>query len=311
VRDWARYGRAPDVPLEAMHAHFERHAYHRHSHDTYSFGVTDLGAQTFTCRGAEHTSAAGMVMAFNPDDPHDGHPADALGFTYRMVHIGPDLVAATLADAAERPVGLPLFAVPVVADAGLARRLGALTAVLLSGTDPLRRDELLTGAVRALTRHGTAGRPVPVARVTRPDARWLAARVRELLDGDPGAAPDLAVATGRSRFAAYRAFHAVYGLAPSDYARQLRLRTARRLLAAGTPIAEAAAVSGFADQSHLTRWFTRSYGITPAAYRHATGPDGPVGPPCSLSRREGSESDRVPPDLDQRLGPAAKPTAKR
>jgi len=36
-----------------------------------------------------------------------------------------------------------------------------------------------------------------------------------------------------------------------------------------------------------------------------------VGPPCSLSRRGGSESDRVPPDLDQRLGLASKPIAKR
>ena len=39
--DWARYWRAADSPLEAMHAHFERHVYHRHSHDTYSLGVTD------------------------------------------------------------------------------------------------------------------------------------------------------------------------------------------------------------------------------------------------------------------------------
>ena len=34
-------------------------------------------------------------------------------------------------------------------------------------------------------------------------------------------------------------------------------------------------------------------------------------PPRFLSRREGSESDRVPPDLDQRLGLAPKPIAKR
>ena len=58
-----------------MHAHFRGHVYHRHSHDTYSFGVTESGAQAFTCRGAGHVSAAGMVMAFNPDDPHDGHTA--------------------------------------------------------------------------------------------------------------------------------------------------------------------------------------------------------------------------------------------
>jgi AraC-like DNA-binding protein len=250
-----------------MHAHFERHAYHRHSHDTYSFGVTDLGAQSFTCRGGLHTSAAGMVMALNPDDPHDGHATGEVGFTYRMVHIGPELVAATLADLAERPVGRPLFAAPVVTDDRVARRVRALSEALLAGTDQLRRDELLASAVRALVRHGTGGTPVPIARISGSDTVRLAARVRSALES--GEAPDLVAVTGRSRFAAYRAFHSVYGLAPSDYARQLRLRDARRLIAAGTPLADAAVRAGFADQSHLTRWFTRTYGITPAAYRRA------------------------------------------
>ena len=121
--DWAHYWRAADEPLEAMHAHFERHVYHRHSHETYSLGVTDVGAQSFTCRGAAYTSAAGMVMAFNPDDPHDGQATDGFGFTYRMIHIGPELVSAVLADAAGRPVGLPLFAEPVLSDPELAARL--------------------------------------------------------------------------------------------------------------------------------------------------------------------------------------------
>ena len=71
--DWARYWRADSVPVEAMHAHFSSHVYHRHSHESYSFGVTEDGAQAFKCRGSLRTSAAGMVMALNPDDPHDGH----------------------------------------------------------------------------------------------------------------------------------------------------------------------------------------------------------------------------------------------
>lgn len=74
--DWSRYWHSADLPLEAMHAHFERHVYHRHSHESYSFGVTESGAQSFTCRGGAYTSATGMVMAFNPDDPHDGHATD-------------------------------------------------------------------------------------------------------------------------------------------------------------------------------------------------------------------------------------------
>ncbi len=84
-----------------MHAHFTSHVYHRHSHESYSFGVTETGAQAFTCRHGSHVSGPGMVMAFNPDDPHDGHAAQAGGFTYRMVHIWPEFFAS-LAGPADR-----------------------------------------------------------------------------------------------------------------------------------------------------------------------------------------------------------------
>jgi len=81
----------------------------------------------------------------------------------------------------------------------------------------------------------------------------------------------VAEAAGCSRFAAYRAFRSRFGLSPSDYQRQLRLRAARRALAGGAAVADAAAATGFADQAHLTRWFRRCYGITPGAYRAACG----------------------------------------
>ncbi len=58
-----------------------------------------------------------------------------------------------------------------------------------------------------------------------------------------------------------------FGLAPHAYLVQLRLARARRLLADGLSPAETAAALGFADQSHLGRWFRRAYGLTPAAYR--------------------------------------------
>jgi AraC-like DNA-binding protein len=285
--DWAHYWRAADEPLEAMHAHFERHVYHRHSHETYSLGVTDVGAQSFTCRGAAYTSAAGMVMAFNPDDPHDGQATDGFGFTYRMIHIGPELVSAVLADAAGRPVGLPLFAEPVLTDPVLAARLRRLHVALLGPATALRRDELLAGVVLAAARLSrgassrTSSRLAQLPAGTGPaypgpaDARRVAGRARELIAGryrDDLTADDLATAAGHSRFAVHRAFTRVYGMPPSDYQRQLRLREARALIAAGTPISEAAALAGFADQSHLSRWFVRYYGVTPGRYQRATAP---------------------------------------
>jgi AraC-like DNA-binding protein len=275
TRDWSRYWRSTDEPLEAMHAHFERHVYHRHSHETYSFGVTESGAQSFRCRGSARTSAAGMVMAFNPDDPHDGWAADRLGFTYRMIHIGPELVAGVLADLAGRPAGLPLFADPVVSDTDLARRVRALHRALLGGAPALRRDELLAAMVhsaagRAAVRAGPAAVNAPSASLA--DTRLVARRAGELISAsylEDVTAGDLAAVTGRSRFTVHRAFTQVYGMAPSDYQRQLRLRAARRLISQGLPLGQAAAQAGFADQSHLSRWFSRCYGVTPGGYQRA------------------------------------------
>ena len=295
MREWVRYWRADDRPLEAMHAHFERHTYHRHSHEGYSFGVTDAGVQAFTCRGGSHTSAAGMIMAFNPDDPHDGGPADESGFTYRIVHIGAALVADVLRDVAGRPSGLPLFADPVVHDPVLVAALRRLHASLGGAPlvadglvpdegvqyghvrdghvqyghvrDGLVQDELLVAVVAAMVRRG-ASRPVTVAAPV--GERVIAQRVRALLEESFAGlvtAADVAAAAGASRFAAYRSFRRVHGMAPSDYQRQLRLRAARRLLARGHRIADVASAVGFADQSHLTRWFVRYYGITPGAFR--------------------------------------------
>jgi AraC-like DNA-binding protein len=270
--EWSAYWRSGERPLEAMHAHFERHTYHRHSHETYSFGVTDAGVQAFWCRGAAHTSAGGTVMAFNPDDPHDGHATDPQGFTYRMIHIGPELIRDILGDIAGSPAGLPLFADPVVSDAALAGRLRALHAALITPAPVLRRDELLASAVGSLAQRASVRSLVPGPRVPAGAAATASlARqyIRERYASEITASA-LAAATGRSRYAVHRAFRATYGLAPSDYQRQLRMGAARRLIARGRPISQAAAETGFADQSHLTRWFTRFYGITPGAYQNAS-----------------------------------------
>lgn len=272
--EWVRYRRSGLLPLEAMYARFERHVYHRHSHDTYSFGVTESGAQTFLCRGAWHTSAAGMVMTFNPDDPHDGRAVDTAGFTYRMVHVGGDLLEAVAVEAlGMRPGGLPLYRMPVHDDPAAALAVRRLHRALLGPETALRRDEHLAAAVAALSRLGTRPpRRGPGGAGGGAAAHRLAARTRDALEEhrlvDLGA-QDLAELTGHSRFAVYRAFQQAYGMSPSDYQRQLRLRTARDLLAAGRQPARVAADTGFADQAHLTRWFVRYFGLTPGAFRTA------------------------------------------
>ena len=210
--DWARYWRADGVPVEAMHAHFTSHVYHRHSHESYSFGVTETGAQAFTCRHGRHVSASGMVMAFNPDDPHDGHAAVDGGFTYRMVHIWPEFLASLTG------TPLPLFRSPVIEDPAMAASVRRLHRALTGRASELERYERLAGTARLLVRHASGREPARRGADWRVADGWVAARIRELIQdsaGDPGGgeltADDLAAAAGCSRYAAYRAFRQAYG----------------------------------------------------------------------------------------------------
>src|ERR1700722_725017 len=143
ISDWARYWRADGVPVEAMHAHFTSHVYHRHSHESYSFGVTEAGEQAFTCRNGRHVSGAGMVMPFEPDDPHGGHGAGGGGFTYRMVHVWPEFLTSLIG----APASYPLFRAPVIDDPAVATSLRTLHLALTGpdrDTTALERYERLT-----------------------------------------------------------------------------------------------------------------------------------------------------------------------
>src|SRR5262249_54186487 len=125
------------------------------------------------------------------------------------------------------------------------------------------------------------------------DGARAAGRVRAFLsDGYAAQATltDLAEVAGCSRFATYRAFRGRFGLSPSDYQRQLRLRAARRALASGAGVADVAAATGVAGQAHLTPRFRPRYRPPPGGGRAAPAP----GPPRAPGPGRRSSGDRAP-----------------
>jgi AraC-like DNA-binding protein len=80
---------------------------------------------------------------------------------------------------------------------------------------------------------------------------------------------DLARAARVSKFHLARSFRASTGLAPHQYQTLLRLNAARRHLERGATVDECAALTGFADGSHLTRAFRKWVGVGPGSWARA------------------------------------------
>jgi AraC-like DNA-binding protein len=83
---------------------------------------------------------------------------------------------------------------------------------------------------------------------------------------------DLSIATladqcGLSRSYFNMAFKNTFGITPHRWLVQHRLAKARQMLLGDLTIAEIAVACDFSDQSHLTRVFTSTIGVTPAAWR--------------------------------------------
>jgi AraC-like DNA-binding protein len=77
---------------------------------------------------------------------------------------------------------------------------------------------------------------------------------------------ELEKVSGLDRFALARHFRVAYGTTPHRFQVGRRLAHAQELIAAGTPLSQVAAVTGFADQSHLTRHFAARFGLPPGRW---------------------------------------------
>jgi AraC family transcriptional regulator len=104
--------------------------------------------------------------------------------------------------------------------------------------------------------------------------RWLR-QAREQLHGtliEPPSISELAAQSGVSREHLARSFRQHLGLPIGEYVRRQRLDEAcRRIVSTEDSLARIALETGFADQSHLTRWCLRERGATPAQIRRARG----------------------------------------
>ncbi|NIE62641.1 AraC family transcriptional regulator [Burkholderia sp. Ax-1719] len=239
-------------------------AFGRHTHEQFGVGLIERGAQKSASGRGLVEASAGDVITVNPGEVHDGAPIGDGGRSWRMLYIDPAIVAELALDITEGRKGAACeFSQPTVRDPRLAAQFVRLfRAVTGNVADPhgVRAEETLLLVLAGLLQPAAATHRSIPARI---------ASARALIDDDPmGLVTLTALAdeAGLSRYQFLRAFAKATGLTPHAYILQRRIHHARQLIRHGARLAEAAAQSGFSDQSHMTRLFVRSFGMTPGAY---------------------------------------------
>ena len=242
------------------------HRYERHAHDEYSLIVLTCGSKLLRVGSEAHRVHAGQIVVIPPGTSHDCEPWGPTDWGHRCLYASPALAAQAAGEPRFAHDPPPLRAVidaPDLAQAILDWHRGAERA-RASG-----QDATGLALIGEVLRRAATGRSGPAEGAGRAaQARlphYLAALRRDLaskldLDG-------LAALVGVTRFQVIRDIKAVLHTTPGGLLRDLRLREAKRLLRADVPISEVGALTGFADQSHLTRAFRGAYAVTPGGYR--------------------------------------------
>lgn len=266
-RDQTKFWQVPDLGnLEVLHVTYRQHAFERHAHETYATGIIDRGVGSFWYRGANRAVPAGNLTALDAEEAHTGRVLSQEGWSYRILYPSKELLE-NIAEEAFGWWGEMHFPEPVFHDGPLATSMDRLHRSLNEPGSALERESLLLSTYASLLARHAEQRRTP-ERPASGEPRAVS-RAREYLEecfAEDVSLRKLAEIAGLSRYHLIRTFRENVGLPPHAYLTQVRLRQARKLLAAGEPIAAVAQGVGFVDQSHLTRRFKGAFGITPGQF---------------------------------------------
>jgi AraC-like DNA-binding protein len=203
-----------------------------------------------------------QLVVLDPSSAHSGTPIKTEPWSGRLLVIElPDVTAGN--------EGVEVtFPDPKVGGLAMAKRFMQLHETMRSVASRLERESGVAAFLHDLAQFSPARNVEPTRRL---DLRAVRAAVQHLQDNLTVnvSLDDLARAAGTSKFHLVRQFRAVTGVPPHTFQIGQRVMQARRLLEAGRGAAEVAAMTGFVDQSHLHRHFTRRLGITPGRYARA------------------------------------------
>jgi AraC-like DNA-binding protein len=258
--------------LELLHTQHVTDGYEKHLHEEYSICWMQTGLVTTHYRGSSHLSPVQSLTVMNPAELHRGKVIGEESVSYYSLYPSENTLRQVCEEVFETST-LPYFQHPIVLDNILEDKLRAFVISLQnvhSGqASSLELSSHYLSFLAQLVKH-YADTTFTLASIKQEAS--AVEKARQYLHANfhkDVTLHELANVVSLNRAYLIRAFKKTVGLPPHAYLTQLRLIEAKKQLVAGTPIIQVALKTGFADQSHFSRTFKYTYGVTPATYAKA------------------------------------------
>ena len=258
--------------VELFNARLYRHIFSKHFHDAYTIGLTIKGRGACQFNGENHIQAPGCLHLLNPGEVHTGQPVSEAGWALHNIYLSPTRVEQLLNQLEFNHSNLPAWPQLVVWDTSLRTTFCRLFRSLNTSAVGLEPESLLLQLLSQLLckqaqsdladsgQTGSLGQSE--SKAIRRVRAYLEANYHQTIS-----LAELAQIANLSPFYLIRSFHRQVGLPPHAYQRQWQLLQAKRSLRSAKPLTVIALEHGFYDQSHLTRTFKRTFGVTPGSYQ--------------------------------------------
>ena len=242
-----------------------------HCHLTYNFGCVLGGRGRMDIGEHQIMHPKGSVILLNPLDAHASTWLDAEN-RYFVVTIGKkgwrELTELIGADESTR------LDQPVVRDSILYYALKGLWSELRSAPESIGLEDIANLVRVCISRGMTTGGDTTHFGEPQSKAILQSLAPRSPSDGSDASrrVEDVAADLGMSRFELSRLCLESHGMQPRRLKLQLMVARAQSEISNGASLTEAALHAGFSDQSHMSREFRKTIGMTPREFQNVIDP---------------------------------------
>ncbi|GEN86848.1 AraC family transcriptional regulator [Oceanobacillus sp. FSL W8-0428] len=254
----------PDLDLEAYRFKGITQKFPAHFHDYYVFGFIEEGERELICQGEEYVIHPGDVLIFNPYDTHSCEQVDGGTLDYRCINVKADVIKKAMFEIKGEEI-LPRFKENVLYKSEVASTLKDLHLKILEEEEAFKKEELFLYLMEELIEINS-DLAIPKAALESSHKVQTISSFLEEHYTKKISLKELSDLIGWSKYHLLRSFTKQKGISPYSYLETIRVNHAKKLLEQGVKPAEAAFLTGFSDQSHLTKFFKSMIGLTPKQY---------------------------------------------